>query len=607
MGNSNLNDSMPLKICNYILAPVKNNLRFFIAASLLCAAIPWIFAITQGAKILWLILFATVQGISLSYLLTLLISAIRNRAARQTIKTILLAILSLITIIDAGTIATTGQLLTTDSVNLLLETSLNEANGFFAQYLSAKAISILLLFSILVIAISLITPIIIDKVKSDRYHILSTFILTILTIAAVIVGLVRIATLLQPLRFDDNRQLLSWASQDPGNPVLMNLNQVKFGDPLSKWSYILKELSLQQRDFELWENTQATVCSMSATANPDNKFNIIIIIGESFIRSHSSLYGYYLQTSPRLTEEHSKGNLAVFSDMLAPANFTTTSMRNFLNLNDLASAERWAESAYFPLVVKNAGWKVAHFDNQTISRASDTGISRMLYSEINLTHTYDAISDSIFDYDGDFTAYLERSIRPREIEGNKLVTYHLWGQHFAAADRFPGVPRFSTDDITIERPWLDEQKRQEIADYDSATFYNDSVVGKILDYWRETPAIAIYFSDHGEDCWDIAPIEARNRPRPDDKEWLDRQYHIPFFIWMSDDFRRDYPNLVNRIFSATDRPAMLDNLGQIVLGIADISTPYYNAERDLTSTSYQPRRRVTAEGYEWDDDEMLCN
>lgn len=607
MGCSNLNDSMPLKICNYILTPVKNNLRFFIAASLLCAAIPWIFAITQGAKILWLILFATVQGISLSYLLTLLISAIRNRAARQTIKTILLAILSLITIIDAGTIATTGQPLTTDSVNLLLETNLNEANGFFAQYLSAKAISILLLFSILVIAISLITPIIIDKVKSDRYHILSTFILTILTIAAVIVGLVRIATLLQPLRFDDNRQLLSWASQDPGNPVLMNLNQVKFGDPLSKWSYILKELSLQQRDFELWENTQATVCSMSATANPDNKFNIIIIIGESFIRSHSSLYGYYLQTSPRLTEELSNGNLAVFSDMLAPANFTTTSMRNFLNLNDLASAERWAESAYFPLVVKNAGWKVAHFDNQTISRASDTGISRMLYSEINLTHTYDAISDSIFNYDGDFTAYIERSIRPREIEGNKLVTYHLWGQHFAAADRFPGAPRFSTDDITIERPWLDEQKRQEIANYDSATFYNDSVVGKILDYWRETPAIAIYFSDHGEDCWDIAPIEARNRPRPDDKEWLDRQYHIPFFIWMSDDFRRDYPNLVNRIFSATDRPAMLDNLGQIVLGIADISTPYYNAERDLTSTSYQPRRRVTAEGYEWDDDEMLCN
>lgn len=531
--------------------------------------------------------------------MTIFVAQIRNRGARLSFKTILLSILSIATILDAGTIVTTNQPLTTDSVNLLLETNIREASGFVAQYISAKAIATILLFGVIIITISLVITFIINRIEFKRFKKLSVSLLTLLLSAIVIVGAIRIATLLRPLSFNDNRQLLSWASQDPGNPVLMNLNQIKYADPLSKWSYILKDFSLQQRDFAIWEKTQASVLSMPISANPNNKFNIVIIIGESFIRSHSSLYGYYLPTSPRLTAEHENGNLAIFSDMLSPANFTTTSMRNFLNLNDLASNEIWAESAYFPLVVKRAGWKVFHFDNQTISRASDTGISRMLYSDINLTDTYDAIADSIFDYDGDFTAYVEQTLRPRDIEGNKLVTYHLWGQHFAAADRFPGSPRFTSSDITIERPWLDEQKRQEIADYDSATFYNDSVVGAIIDYWRETPTIALYFSDHGEDCWDLAPLAARNRPQPDNREWLDRQYHIPFFIWMSNDFRSNYPDIVTRIFNATNRPGMLDNLGQIIIGLADISAPYYRAERDITSPAYEPRRRVTAEGYEW--------
>lgn len=587
------------KIYRLIWTPIKSNLRFFVATALLCSATPWIFAITQGAKILWLILFATLQGVTLSFLLTFSVGLIHNRVVRLSIKTTLFTILSIITILDVATIATTGQPLTTDSVNLLLETNLNEASGFFTQYLSIKAIATILFFVAIVIAISFATPTIINRINFKQFQKLSVSLLTLLLSATLIIGVIRIASLLHPLRFNNNRQLLSWASQDPGNPVLMNLNQIKYGDPLSKWSYIIKEYSLQQRDFAIWEKTQASVLSMAISANPNNNFNIVIIIGESFIRSHSSLYGYYLPTSPRLTAEHENGNLAIFSDMLSPANFTTTSMRNFLNLNDLASDENWAESAYFPLVVKRAGWKVFHFDNQTISRASDTGISRMLYSDINLSHTYDGVADSIFDYDGDFTAYISNTLRPRDIEGNKLVTYHLWGQHFAAADRFPGSPRFTSSDITIERPWLDEQKRQEIADYDSATFYNDSVVGAILDYWRETPTIALYFSDHGEDCWDLAPLAARNRPQPDDREWLERQYHIPFFIWMSDDFRCNYPDIVTRIMNATNRPGMLDNLGQIIIGLADISAPCYRAERDITSPTYEPRRRVTAEGYEW--------
>ena len=40
--------------------------------------------------------------------------------------------------------------------------------------------------------------------------------------------------------------------------------------------------------------------------------DVVFVIGESFIKWHSSLYGYRLPTSPVLDEELRRGRLAVF-------------------------------------------------------------------------------------------------------------------------------------------------------------------------------------------------------------------------------------------------------------------------------------------------------
>lgn len=156
------------RLCHHILAPVSGNPVFFIAVTLMSAAIPWMFAITQGAKILWLMLFATVQGTALSYLLCLLVSLMRNRVVRLVAKTMILVILGLLTLAEAGAITMTGQPLTSDSVNLLLETNSRETSGFFSQYLSAKAVVTMIAFCIAIIAASLISPLIISKLKQNR-------------------------------------------------------------------------------------------------------------------------------------------------------------------------------------------------------------------------------------------------------------------------------------------------------------------------------------------------------------------------------------------------------------------------------------------------------
>ncbi|MGM9842584.1 MAG: sulfatase-like hydrolase/transferase, partial [Candidatus Limisoma sp.] len=46
---------------------------------------------------------------------------------------------------------------------------------------------------------------------------------------------------------------------------------------------------------------------------------IVLIVGESFNRHHSNLYGYRLNTQPRLKAEADSGNLLVFTNCTTPS------------------------------------------------------------------------------------------------------------------------------------------------------------------------------------------------------------------------------------------------------------------------------------------------
>lgn len=98
-------------------------------------------------------------------------------------------------------------------------------------------------------------------------------------------------------------------------------------------------------------NVKIDRCHFSAT-------NLIVVIGESFNRHHSNLYGYYLNTNPRLTERQKRGELYVFTDAVSPYNFTDKAMRYMISSSRARQGENWTESAMFPTVFKKAGYDV---------------------------------------------------------------------------------------------------------------------------------------------------------------------------------------------------------------------------------------------------------
>ena len=332
----------------------------------------------------------------------------------------------------------------------------------------------------------------------------------------------------------------------------------------------------------------------------DNNFDIVIIIGESFIRSQSSLYGYYLNTNPRLGAEADSGLLYVFTDVTSPSNFTTTSLINVLNLNDLSSGENWWQYPYLPLLMKQAGWNVYHYDNQTIGKNTDVGISRMFYADVIDRNVLDAKSDRLFKYDGPYVDYVDKRLSKDEKPGKQFVIYHLMGQHFDCKDRYEGDPHFQPSDIKTSKPWIGQAEKQKIADYNNATLYNDSIVGRIIDRFRDKNAVVIYFSDHGEDNPELAPLKARNIQQPENAEWLERQFDIPFMVWMSPSFMKIYPQKAAAIRNAVNCKWSIDNLGQMVIGLTETKTRYYQPKRDILNPAFTPYRRVTAGGYTLD-------
>ena len=173
------------------------------------------------------------------------------------------------------------------------------------------------------------------------------------------------------------------------------------------------------------------------------------------------------------------------------------------------------------------------------------------------------------------------------------------GQHIGYADRFPKVKeyiRFTSNDIKRDEPYIDDSKRQLIANYDNATLYCDFVLNQIIEYFEDRNAVLVFLSDHGEEVFDYRDHMGRSYTDKLDSLCLKFQYEIPFVIWCSDIFKTKYPDVVKNIQEAVDRPFMIDNICQVLFHLGGIHTTYYYPERDVLSPDFVPKERIIKGG-----------
>lgn len=367
---------------------------------------------------------------------------------------------------------------------------------------------------------------------------------------------------------------------------------------------MLWKLRLYTQQYEL-EKADLNICAKNqAAASVDSCSHtcptIVLIIGESFIKRHSSLYGYNKRTNPLLEEMQKAGNLSVFTDVVTPRNGTSEAFKLFLSMARIDDSIRWCDTPLFPTLFKKAGYHVTFYSNQFVKesekdRENATGAGFFYHPGIE-PYIFDERNHSLSHFDGEMVkTYIQDHQKPTAYPYN-LDIFHLLGQHVSYKDRYThSFAHFSAKDYT-DRKELTKSQKREVSEYDNATLYNDHVVSSIINIYKNQDAIIVYFSDHGEECNDFRPHIGRSGDwdkieKSAGIECLRCQFDIPFMIYTSPLFQQNHPMIIEEIKESSNRPFMTDDLPHLLLYLAGIHTSWYDPQRNLISPSFDTKRR----------------
>ena len=322
------------------------------------------------------------------------------------------------------------------------------------------------------------------------------------------------------------------------------------------------------------ESLISKMLEMTQASTDKRCTKMVVVIGESYSKYHSQLYGYEKETSPFLSKRKNEGELFLFTDVVTPMNDTERSFRAIYSLGE--SDSEYTQYALFPYVFKLAGYNTTYLDNMDLAKKS----GRIKDSK--------ELSDLMFHKRNDVTCqYDEDILNMITIDSEVLQLYviKLKGQHYTYAHTFPdSYSHFTCSDYDSER-WNDSQ-RQIIADYDNSTLYNDYVVNEIINKFKDENATVIYFSDHGEEIYEERDYMGHGGTTP----YLKNQVEIPFMIWMSQSYKELNPQIVNSIKKNLDKPYTTEDVSHIILDMAGIKFLQFVPERSIVNDAFIPRK-----------------
>lgn len=295
--------------------------------------------------------------------------------------------------------------------------------------------------------------------------------------------------------------------------------------------------------------------------------NIVVIIGESFSKYHSSLYSYPKATNPKLGEL-AQSNLYVYSDVISLYDETSAALKSIYTIIKYKNGKMTPPP--FPSVLRGAGYKTHLFDERDIWNGEN---NRVIWKNM-----YDTRNQTKFHDDMD----LINTIDVSKTEPS-LYVVRLLGQHFVYANRYPeSYAHFKKDDY----PEVSDKQHAEImAHYDNATLYNDYVVYSVIRKFMDLEAVVLYFSDHGEEVYDYRNFMGHGGISEKSKE-IKYQIEVPFMIWVSDLYKENHPREAEQIKNAINRPYDIGDLTYLIMDLSGVKAVGYDPTRSVINDQF---------------------
>ena len=584
----------PLKWVGWLFAPIVRNGAFFVfmfALGWMCTQLELMpyYLRERGAKPYELTLPELFLDI---YVLCVFLTLI-PRKIRLWVKALLYIFLYGVAIVDVFCYVRFESTLTPTMLMLVAETSSQEAREFLSGYLSFAILMTSVGWILLLMLIHIIWTFIRRRLNNARRLMVLPKLNegVVIGIQAVLGCLVAWCLYSSISQTWNNkvavRRLFSCATLGDVEREQNRKDHAKLYLPVYRLAFgiyanSLADQQLEQLEIAGGDQIQIDSCCFRI---PD----IVLVIGESYNKHHSQLYGYDKPTTPRQRTMAEEGSLVPFSDVVSSWNLTSFVFKHMLSLWAVGDSGAWCDKPLFPEVFRRAGYHVTFLTNQFLPHAkeavydfsggfflSDSVLSRRFFDERNTT---------LYRYDDG----LLKELQQRDGKG-RLTILHLMGSHVDYSARYPKAFRQFTPQ-QYNRPELTPKQLQTLAHYDNSLLYNDSILKAVTRHFADRDAVVIYVPDHGEEVFDSEPYTSGRLHNADiDYRLARNEMEIPFWIWGSPLYRKNHPYGWRAIQAAKDRPLMIDALPHLLLYLGGISTPLYRSELNIISPDYNVNR-----------------
>lgn len=312
---------------------------------------------------------------------------------------------------------------------------------------------------------------------------------------------------------------------------------------------------------------------------------IVLVVGETVRSANFGLAGYARDTTPKLRQLQTEGELTYFSNVRSCGTNTQVSVPcMFSHLGREAQAKNSIPYENLLDVLQRAGIQVLWLDNQSGCKGVCDRVpnaSTLTLQDPELCPDGECFDEIMLRVLPERLAKLEKTVTAGRPAVGTVVVLHQMGNHGPAYyKRTP--PEMKVYQPECRTNVLQDCPAQDIVNaYDNAVRYTDHVLGETV-RWLKTqkrPTALLYVSDHGESLGEkglylhgmpylMAPHE---------------QTHVPMALWMSKSLPMQRGWEVNCWQKQASDALTHDHYFHSVLSLAQVTTRWQRPELDMFS------------------------
>ena len=326
----------------------------------------------------------------------------------------------------------------------------------------------------------------------------------------------------------------------------------------------------------------------------------VMVVGETARAHNFSLYGYPRNTNPLLSKTP---GIKAFPNVTTQSNTTHKSVPMLLSAASAEDFERLFHEKGILAAFKEAGFHTVFISNQLPNHSFIDFLGEQADEHYFLKKEDASLGNH---YDEDLLQKLDEILPMADASSSAhyryrklFVVLHSYGSHFNYQERYPrSFAYFKPDSRSEAKP---ENRRDLLNAYDNTIRYTDYILHGIIErlqkwegiqtktdgiYGQPTSAM-LYTSDHGENIFDDErSLFLHAAPKASDYE-----LHVPFIIWTSDGFSKQYPDILKALGENRSKQVQSSlSAFHTMLGIGGIQTRYRLDEYSVASGKYHPTK-----------------